>query len=57
MNYYLFMNIIHPLPNVKNKPSGWPVDLRPGKSRLAGTMPTERMADVDTALKMVLDLH
>ena len=33
------------------------VDLRPGKSRLAGSLPPERMADVDNALKMVLDLH
>ena len=33
------------------------VDLRPGKSRLAGSMPPERMADVDEALKIILDLH
>jgi mRNA-degrading endonuclease toxin of MazEF toxin-antitoxin module len=33
------------------------VDFKPGKSRLAGTMPPERLADVDEALKMVLDLH
>jgi len=30
------------------------VDLKPG---LSGTMPPERMADIDEALKMVLDLH
>jgi len=33
------------------------VDSKSGKSRLAGTMPPERMAEVDAALKMVLDLH
>ncbi len=33
------------------------VNLKPGKSRLVGTMPPERMVEVDEALKMVLDLH